>query len=118
DLADTLADFMADLYAVQGSEARLARLEIDGINSLDDWQSVRTYIARQAGVRDVALSRLDGEVAELRLDFAGDSAQLERLLTLTGDLQRCPASAAPDLMAPNNAPVLTDGLLLRLCWTR
>lgn len=116
DLADTLADFMADLYAVQGSEARLARLEIDGINSLGDWQSVRTYIARQAGVRDVALGRLDGEVAELRLDFAGDSAQLERLLTLSGDLQRCAAQPASGELAPVTAP--TDGILLRLCWTR
>lgn len=115
-LADTLADYMADLYAVQGSEARLARLEIDGLNSLKDWQAARTYIAGQAGVRDVALSRLQGKVAELRLDFAGDSAQLERLLTLNGDLQRCAAPVAANPVM--NAPSPVDGLLLRLCWTR
>src|SRR5690606_18559417 len=110
DLADTLADYIADLYAVQGSEARLARLEIEGLDSLSDWQAVRSHIARQAGVRDIALNRLDGNVAELRLDFAGDSAQLERLLTLSGDLQRCAAQPAPEPVAPAT-PAQTDGLL-------
>lgn len=116
-LADTLADHMAAQYAVQGGDARLARIQIAGITRLADWQAVHDFIASQAGVRDVALARLAADTAELRLDFAGGAGQLERLLLLHGQLSRCDTPVVAGSAAGEAGVLLTDeGPALRLCW--
>lgn len=116
-LADTLADHMAAQYAVQGSDVRLARIQVAGITRLTDWQALYEFVASQAGVRDVALARLAGDTAELRLDFAGSAGQLERLLLLHARLGRCDAPIAAARVASEPGVLLTDeGPALRLCW--
>ena len=85
-------------------------LRVEGLERLQAWHEVQQFVARQAGVRGVTLQRLAGDAAEMRLDFTGDPAQLERLLRLHQHLGTCRD-------APRELPeTQTVTQTLRLCW--
>ena len=109
-MVDAVADYLAELYAVRGGDASALVLRVEGLERLQAWHDVEQFVARQAGVRGVTLQRLAGDAAEMRLDFTGDPAQLERLLRLHQHLGVC--RDAP-LELPETQTVTQT---LRLCW--
>ncbi|MBZ2188302.1 DUF2066 domain-containing protein [Alcanivorax sp. JB21] len=109
-LVDAVADYLAELYAVRGGDASALVLRVEGLERLQAWHEVQQFVARQSGVRGVTLQRLAGSAAEMRLDFTGDPAQLERLLRLHQHLGVCRD-------APRELPeAQTVTQTLRLCW--
>lgn len=108
-LADAVSDYLAGVYAVQGGDASALTLRVEGIERLQSWADIQQFVSQQAGVRSVTLARLAGDAAELQVDFAGDPAQLERLLRLHRQLGACSAAAR------GSSGEAVSGTL-RLCW--
>jgi hypothetical protein len=83
-VADTLADHFAALYAISPSEASESSvvLHINNVTSFADYKNIEHYLAQLALVRRVQLMRLDPQGVTLELDTEGRVDRLQSALAL------------------------------------
>ena len=87
-------DHLADLYAVEFSGiggATSARLMVSGIQSLDDYGRVMSYLESLSVLQSVQLEQLVDTEMTLRVEARGGALVLNRVLALGDVLSRSPA---------------------------
>lgn len=105
-LVDRLADLLASMYVIRGGDAAALTLEVRDVGSLQQWNSLQTYLQGLTGVSAVQLVSLSGQVLRFDLSFAGDLGQLKQLLALNRNLVACETTLTTEA-----APVLPS-----YCW--
>ena len=87
-------DGLADLYALEFSGiggATGARLVVSGVESLDDYGRVMSYLESLSVLQSVQLEQLVGTEMTLRVEARGGAPVLNRVLALGDVLSRSPA---------------------------
>ena len=87
-------DDLADLYALEFSGiggATSARLTVVGVESLDDYGRVMSYLESLSVLQSVQMEQLVGTELTLRVEARGGAVVLNRILALGDVLSRSPA---------------------------
>lgn len=114
ELVDRVTARIAPLYTVRAGQPQSYLLQIEGVNSLQDWKAVTTHIRSLAGIRDVNVNALAGGNLTLELSFSGDPEQIRALLALERRLSECVGLAAG--MPPSSPAQDYQPAQLRFCW--
>lgn len=94
-------DDLADLYALEFSGtggATSARLTVVGVESLDDYGRVMSYLESLSVLQFVQLEQLVGTELTLRVQARGGAVVLNRVLALGDVLSRSPSGGDGDLI--------------------
>lgn len=87
---DTLADALAAQLAIDaGTQARnTLRLDIIGVDSLEDYAFIEQYLASLAPVSGLQTARVTPDSASFDVRLSGDARDLERVIALDGSLEK------------------------------
>jgi hypothetical protein len=83
---DRAADWYASLFAASGSFAPVD-IEVDGVNDVQDYASVETYLESLAFISQVGVAGLSGDTVRFHLTTRGGIEPLQRALALNGLLE-------------------------------
>lgn len=99
---------LANYFAIipVATDQNYVRLRVEGIDDLQAYSTLLTYVRNLSLVRSVATAHLDGAQLELELGLQGDTQQLLELIALDRDL--APIASSQGL----------DPSLLHYRWTR
>jgi hypothetical protein len=80
--------FAARLAVVSSGELRPLRMSVAGIESVDDYARVMSFLARLTAVQSLSLERLEGDTATFRLALRGTTGGLAEAIALGRLLER------------------------------
>jgi len=85
---DRITNQLANYFAIvpAATDQNYVRLRVEGIDDLQAYSSLLTYVRTLGLVRSVATAQLDGTQLELELGLQGDAQQLLELIALDRDL--------------------------------
>jgi|TARA_R110002073_G_scaffold45053_1_gene124585 hypothetical protein len=93
-MIDRVADRMASAYVISAGGGEALTLNVQGVNTLKQWDALQGFVARLTGIEDVRLVQLDGSLARFNITFSGSVEQLQRLLALQPGLAPCAEGGA------------------------
>lgn len=89
DAIHRLADFQAAQFAFSGSAAlETVELRVAGVDSIESYAQVQSYLARQRLVEELTLIQVSGDRLDFRLRVRGGADRLARVIDTDGRMER------------------------------
>jgi hypothetical protein len=114
DGPDEVADYLAEQLATSIDASRGIRMQVDGINSLDDYGQVTSYLTALGIVESCDIERVSGDQVVFSLYVRGDSNSLVRVIALKRVLERVNAGSVASDGAVRPSPDGGPDLYYRL----